>query len=1453
MPDIRLKCVKVIGEKGNSNDSFCKILETPFAQGQKTLCENSRIKIFKNGVEIKTIHIKCIEQVLWSTFSTLDKSRVRMLCVLASGFFKGILVERAVEISGEDRYYSLTHPLGECKKIGQIGTKNLNKEQVIFTSLFKPIVVTMARDYKHRVYFLRRTTREVQRRLSLGKNLLRTPNPNRKTNKSFKKTLKSLKTPKMKSKSDFVYKKRFSGIFTPERRNSKLKSNVSAKNASNPENRIEALFDFKFELPLNFNRKASFSAFEVSANFEAIAQNPIFKFEALSVVPVKSIYSFYDGKQQFQNFREKTLLEDCVEEQFYDDFYCNNDLLCLNLSNEMILHSSKTQIARVLLNKAEREKVCFIEKEASNILVTTSSGRKVSTEFEPIINEKATTICLRTISTVVTKKKFLSFLKKFLAGERAPDQSEFDAFINFCVKEIEGNSERKPKKDWCRILRALHCFYESLKLDLNQKESYKVAELLTNISLQLGQFGYTDIYFRDFASLLKRYIAIRNNKIGGQKIAESAPFDFYKWLSAKIERKPSQILKNAPLLNPNCSFLERLRKICLFVEVVFALLDLKEIESEFSFETSFGKSGSAVKLAKTFKKSKSGHLIFSPLRFYKEEKNRKTAETVSTMLRGITTDDFVGLPDAISLILRDILAKILFSQNTKSADLWKIAGREDIALNIIDSAKNGLAKTSAANNNRNCPSCAKKDDGNDKTTISTICANWRKTRFTKDLRLKEVERCLCSSKPQIVAINCTDEEETVLENWKRKDISVPYKYFQRTCAMPLGRALFLFDENETFSNKCPSHRKLSSDQISTSLRIKGSSKEFEIPVDSRASKIAKSMGEFHSGAAFALSLPENMPFLGRNEILGFPKESLHAHSGFLLGIGAKGYLSSLDSTDLFDYFQSQKEVVSVALLLGFSLRAVGSMDFEITKMVSLHVPNLMPSTLMESEKTVPSLLQSVAILCLGLLYMSSGNTSMNKVILEIITKSKNDGEEEDLGQLHLSSSLAYGLVNLGKGCEENGNCCNVDAMFLQDSNGGTKKVDSNSDSLDFIDDDFEPMDAETEGKYIKTSLTHSGTKIDLFVTAPGSLLALGFIHYKTNNSLIGKLLEIKNSANFIDNYRGEFAFYRLLSRNIVMWNDIQPTVKWLKQNIPPILRKKSRFYRFVKGDKTTIKFEETVGTNRDSFCLYSLLGCCTALAIKFCGSRDARVLGLLMQMYNKALSSRERQNLKVPESCFKSFVVGMATNMAVVMAGSCDLSVFKILRRLRKISNNLNSSENELVSMAIGFLFMGGGRTSLTSSDKGTAGLLISILPLLISRSFLMTDVYPPFFRYLWILAADKRHFETIDSETGQLCNTVIEIDRTDKKGKIKLLTPCLLPERREIKRIKIVDKSFWPQNELLNENNASSIFVKRKFSSEKEKLFEVLTEKSFSPDFGFDERIRNEMKKLLKQIRFLR
>lgn len=74
--------------------------------------------------------------------------------------------------------------------------------------------------------------------------------------------------------------------------------------------------------------------------------------------------------------------------------------------------------------------------------------------------------------------------------------------------------------------------------------------------------------------------------------------------------------------------------------------------------------------------------------------------------------------------------------------------------------------------------------------------------------------------------------------------------------------------------------------------------------------------------------------------------------------------------------------------------------------------------------------------------------------------------------------------------------------------------------------------------------------MNLDVTAPGATLALGLMYLGTGNKAIADWMTPPSTQYLLDFVRPDFLMLRILSRGLIMWNDIEPTIKWIAEQVP---------------------------------------------------------------------------------------------------------------------------------------------------------------------------------------------------------------------------------------------------------------------------------------------------------------
>ena len=219
-----------------------------------------------------------------------------------------------------------------------------------------------------------------------------------------------------------------------------------------------------------------------------------------------------------------------------------------------------------------------------------------------------------------------------------------------------------------------------------------------------------------------------------------------------------------------------------------------------------------------------------------------------------------------------------------------------------------------------------------------------------------------------------------------------------------------------------------------------------------------------------------------------------------------------------------------------------------------------------------------------------------------------------------------------------------------------------------------------------------------------------------------------------------------------------------------------------------------------------------------------------------------------------------ATSLAMVMAGTGDLDTLRTLRELRRrkvaraadASNLAGGDESEegkkdttnaaaepgkyatygnhqAIAAAMGLLFLGGGRATLSRSNEAIAALVIAFFPRY-AQSTTDNRYHLQALRHLYVLAVDYRVVHAIDVDSGRMClapmtvSTSLHPSSQNNSLKAKLMAPCLLPEPEQIKSLSVTSPRHWPvtlsnttiRNQLKNRGmhrqlQGLTVFVKRR------------------------------------------
>jgi anaphase-promoting complex subunit 1 len=163
-------------------------------------------------------------------------------------------------------------------------------------------------------------------------------------------------------------------------------------------------------------------------------------------------------------------------------------------------------------------------------------------------------------------------------------------------------------------------------------------------------------------------------------------------------------------------------------------------------------------------------------------------------------------------------------------------------------------------------------------------------------------------------------------------------------------------------------------------------------------------------------------------------------------------------------------------------------------------------------------------------------------------------------------------------------------------------------------------------------------------------------------------------------------------------------------------------------------------------------------------------------------------------------LAAIAMAWSMVMAGTGDLVTLKALRQLQnRISADVHYGHHMASHMALGLLFLGGGRFTLSRQPKAVALLLCAAYPHWPSHP---SDQRPhlQLLRHFWAMAVEPRCIVVREIASGQVCSLPLEVELVqpttfDNNSSVTNITttkwiimtsPCLLPDLNRVKTIRL-------------------------------------------------------------------
>ncbi|KAN0065480.1 Anaphase-promoting complex subunit 1 [Thecaphora frezii] len=727
---------------------------------------------------------------------------------------------------------------------------------------------------------------------------------------------------------------------------------------------------------------------------------------------------------------------------------------------------------------------------------------------------------------------------------------------------------------------------------------------------------------------------------------------------------------------------------------------------------------------------------------------------------GIGPEALRTLPPGLALPLMEAIRSSQLDPPIRwSAAAYSLIHRADLAMHTLGSSagySTDLEQTVASAFQRTMPKHVQLDP---------LCAQI----FNRDFRLTDVVKMLETTKLNTVYVPESENqsEAAMMEQHTRAVAAMT----ERTKAIPVGRAML-------FMASRPFHVTRTWQIPHLCLGVKVVPRGVLVEPDAKADAASLEWPEFHNGVASILeiSVARRSRIDSKWIFSHLGEEPTAKHAGFLFGLGLTKHLPALTPVHVFRYLKTRHNLLTIGFLLGLAAAAVGTGDPTARHLLGMQLVAFLPSG--SAPLNLSIMTQTAGLLAMGLVFLGSNHRwTANRMLQQIgAAESPISGVQSQYREAYsLSAGLALGLVMLGKG--------RVDTMTSLPDKRMVAKLEQliNGSLSDLRRSRWKPGAAAIE------------LSPDLSLTSIPASVALGLVFLRSNRADMAEILWVPSTDGMLDYIRPDVLLVRVLARYLILWDEIRCTAEWIDSVLPEWMRQ----HRRKEGEELS-EAAQLASINMRA-------GACFAMGLKHAGSHDGAarrcLLQQLVQLDHDCRIKPVTYFSKIRQSALRAAADLVAVSLAAVMAGSGDLEVLRMLRMAHgDLESERSYGSHMATHMAIGLLFLGGGRLTLGSSDSAIAALLIALFPRFPDSS---TDnrAHLQAFRHLWVLAVEPRLLIAKDIETGEVARVPMrlrthnanEASQTATSLSARTFSPFLLPSLDKTAGIQTETARYWP------------------------------------------------------------
>lgn len=260
--------------------------------------------------------------------------------------------------------------------------------------------------------------------------------------------------------------------------------------------------------------------------------------------------------------------------------------------------------------------------------------------------------------------------------------------------------------------------------------------------------------------------------------------------------------------------------------------------------------------------------------------------------------------------------------------------------------------------------------------------------------------------------------------------------------------------------------------------------------------------------------------------------------------------------------------------------------------------------------------------------------------------------------------------------------------------------------------------------------------------------------FRSDNQAVADWMKPPETMYLLDFVRPDLLMLRVLSRGLILWDSVEASNDWINAQIPKSLSK-------IIKDRPD---PENDDLDHEAICqayCNIVTGAAMSIGLRFAGTQDPVAYKTLRKIIIFFLSANgqyigEYAGKSTVESCVTLVLLALS----LVFAGTGSLNILRMIRmtrsRIGPTHTQVTYGSHMAIHMALGFLFLGAGRYTLSRTPEAIAALICALFPKFPTHSN-DNRYHLQAFRHLYVLAVEPRLFLPRDIDSGKLCLSTLK------------------------------------------------------------------------------------------------